>query len=79
MSHGFEGEGKNQVLAEALGISEEDAEQYVTIDTNESDDGLIYGYIAIFDDSTPQAVLDAAGVGRDRSVDLGPNVFDEEE
>lgn len=79
MSHGFEGEGSNKVVADALGISEEDVEQYVTLDTNESDDGLVYSHIAIFSDATPQEVLEAAGVGDDLWVDLGPNIFDEEE
>ncbi|MDD1966143.1 hypothetical protein NPS29_12510 [Pseudomonas putida] len=79
MGHGFEGEANNKALAEALGISEEEIEQYVTVDTNESDDGLIYSYIATFHDSTPKSVLEAAGVGDDLTVELSPNVFDEEE
>ncbi len=79
MSHGFEGEQSNRTLANALGISEEHAEQYVTIDTNESDDGLVYSYIATFHESTPKEILEAAGVGDDLTVELGPNVFDEEE
>ena len=79
MSHGFEGEASSKSIADTLGISEEDFEQYVTIDTNESNDGQVYSYIAIFDKSTPQSVLDAAGVGDDFSLDLGLNIFDEEE
>lgn len=79
MGHGFEGEASNRSVAEALGISEESVEQYVTIDTNESEDGLIYSYIANFDSATPRDVLEAAGVNDDFSVDLGPNIFDEEE
>jgi len=37
----------------------------VTIDTNESDDGHVYNYIAVFNEATPPEVLAAAGVGED--------------
>ncbi|WOE77514.1 hypothetical protein RZO07_19600 [Pseudomonas protegens] len=77
MSHGFEGDADNSAVARALGISEEDVDNYVTIDTNESDDGLVYNYIAVFSDSTPREVLEAAGVGEDDlSVELSVNIFD---
>lgn len=79
MSHGFEGDEKNDVIAKVLGITAEQVEQYVTIDTNESDDGMLYSYIATFDDSTPLEIRQAAGAGGDYSVELGPNAFDEEE
>lgn len=79
MSHGNEGEGSSQVLAEKLGITVEEVEQYVTLSTNESDDGLVYGYIVILDPSTPLDVLKKAGANSDRTVDLGPNIFDKEE
>ncbi len=80
MGHGYEGEASNSAVAKALGISEEDVDNYVTIDTNESDDGLVYNYIAVFNDATPPRVLAAAGVGDDDlSVELSVNFFDEEE
>lgn len=79
MSHGFEGEESNDVIARALGITEEQVDQYVTLNQNESDDGLLYSYIAEFDESTPLKVRQTAGAGDGFSVDLGPNVFDEEE
>lgn len=79
MSHGFEGDEGNEVLAAELGISVDQVEQYVTLETNESDDGLLYGYIARFDESTPPEILKAAKAGSDLGVDLGPNIFDEEE
>lgn len=80
MGHGYEGEAGNSAIAKALGITEDDVDNYVTIDTNESDDGLIYNYIAVFDEATPVEVLKAAGVGEDDlSVELSVNTFDEEE
>ena len=80
MSHGFEGDEKSDVIGKILGITAEQAEQYVTIDTNESDDGLIYNYIAVFDEATPPEVLEAAGVSAgDLSVEISVNDFDEEE
>lgn len=80
MGHGYEGEAGNSAVAKALGISEEDVDNYVTIDTNESDDGLVYNYIAVFNEATPPEVLAAAGVGEDDlSAELSVNVFDEEE
>lgn len=69
----------NAAVAEVLGISIEDVESYVTIDANESDDGALYGYIANFSESTPLNVRQAAGLGDGFSIDLDPNVFDEEE
>lgn len=79
MGHGFEGDADHSAVASALGISEEDVENYVTIDTNESDDGLIYSYIAVFSESTPLEVLQAAGVDEDDlSVELSVNIFDKE-
>lgn len=80
MSHGFEGDGQSDAVAKILGITAEQAEQYVTIDTNESDDGLIYNYIAVFDEATPSEVLEAAGASAgDLSVEISINAFDEEE
>lgn len=80
MGHGYEDDAGSSAVAKALGISEEDVDNYVTIDTNESEDGLVYNYIAIFDESTPPGVLAAAGVGEDElSVELSVNIFDEEE
>ncbi len=79
MSHGFEGDGSNDMLARMLDISVEDVENYVTLDTNESDEGQLYSYVAIFDRSTPQHVLEAAGAEGSYSVQLSVNIFDEEE
>lgn len=79
MSHGFEGDEQSDAIARILGITAEQVEQYVTIDTNESDEGMLYSYIATFDESTPLEVRQAAGAGDGYSLDLGPNVFDEEE
>lgn len=69
----------NAVAAEALGISIEDVENYVTFEPNESDDGELYSYIAVFDESTPLEVRQAAGLGDGFSIDLGPNAFAVEE
>lgn len=79
MSHGFEGEQSSEKLAQELGISVEDVDAYVTITTNESNDGLVYDYLATFDPSTPREILEAAGAAGDHSVSLGVNFFDEEE
>lgn len=79
MSHGFEGEIGDAAVARKLGISVDDYNSYVTIDTNESDDGLIYSYIVTFDKSTPVAVLEAAGASGDYTLELSANAFDEEE
>ena len=79
MSHGFEGDEGNEVLAAELGISVDQVEQYVTLEANESDDGLLYGYTVRFDDATPPDIRGAAGAGEGFTVDLGPNIFDEEE
>ncbi|MEG0858653.1 MAG: hypothetical protein RSG79_03620 [Pseudomonas sp.] len=68
----------NAVAAEVLGISVEDVERYVTIDANESDEGVLYGYIASFCESTPLDVRQAAGLGDGFSIDLDPGVFDDE-
>lgn len=78
MSHGFEGDAQSDAVSKILGITAEQAEQYVTIDTNESDDGLIYNYIAVFDEATPREVLEAAGADG-LSVEISVNAFDEEE
>lgn len=67
----------NATLAEVLGVSIEDVENYVTIDTDQSDDGALYGYIANFAESTPLDVRQAAGLGDGFSIDLGPNIFAE--
>ena len=72
-------EASNKRIAEILGISEDDASSYVTIDTNASDDGLVYNYIAVFDESTPAHVLEAAGADEGRSAQISVNAFDEEE
>ena len=79
MSHGFEGDEGNEILADVLSISEDHVERYVTLEANESDDGLLYGYTARFDDSTPLDIRQAAGAGDGFTVELGPNTFDEEE
>ncbi|HDS1779418.1 TPA: hypothetical protein QEM49_003966 [Pseudomonas putida] len=79
MSHGFEGEIGSAKIAKLLGISVDDADAYVTIDTNESDDGLVYSYIANFDRSTPKSVLEVAGAEGTYFVELSANAFDEEE
>ncbi|WP_339477374.1 hypothetical protein [Pseudomonas sp. RL_5y_Pfl2_69] len=79
MSHGFEGDEGNETLARELSISVDQVEQYVTLEANESDDGLLYGYTVRFEDSTPLDIRQAAGAGDGFTVDLGPNVFDEEE
>lgn len=79
MSHGFEDEASNDVLARMLDISVEDVENYVTLDTNESDDGQLYSYVAVFDRATPKNVLEAAGAEGSYSVQLSVNIFDEED
>lgn len=79
MSHGFEGDFDSQAVADELEISAEDVEQYVTIERNESDDGNLYGYDAVFSRDTPLEIRQAAGAGDSFMVRMGPNVFDEEE
>lgn len=79
MSHGFEGDEGNEALAAELGISVDQVEQYTTLEANESDDGLLYGYTVRFDDETPLAIREAAGAGEGFTVELSPNIFDEEE
>lgn len=66
----------NATVAEVLGISIEDVENFVTIDKDASEDGALYGYIASFAESTPLNVRHAAGLGDGFSIDLAPDVFD---
>lgn len=66
-------------LAIELGISESDLEQLsYDIQTNESNDGLIYDYILAFDDSCPLEILDSIeGLSSNNTIRVSVNAFDE--
>lgn len=66
-------------LAEELGISENDLEQLsYEVQANESNDGLIYDYILMFDDSCPPYILNnIKGLSNDRTIRVSANAFDE--
>lgn len=66
-------------LAAELGISDSDLEQLsYEIQTNESNDGLIYDYILTFDESCPQEILETIeGLSDDNTIRVSVNAFDE--
>ena len=72
-----QGEMADRHLASELGITyEELSELEWDIDTNESKDGLVYGYIVTFTDSSPKKILDKIkGLEDGRVVRLSPSAF----
>lgn len=66
-------------LALELGISESDLKQLdYEVQTNESNDGLIYDYILTFDDACPPEILEKIeGLSDDNTVWVSVNAFDE--
>ncbi|MBL6987852.1 MAG: hypothetical protein ISR72_12615 [Methylobacter sp.] len=68
-------------LASELGMTyEELCELEWDIDTNESNDGLVYEYIVTFTDSSPRNILDKIeGLEDGRVVRLSPSVFVDED
>ncbi|MCI5208484.1 MAG: hypothetical protein D3910_06755 [Candidatus Electrothrix sp. ATG2] len=73
-------EASDRKLAAELGISyEELCELEWDIDTNESDDGLVYSYVVTFSDSSPKDILDKVdGLEDGRVVYLSPSAFSDE-
>ncbi|PHM11081.1 hypothetical protein [Nostoc sp. 'Peltigera malacea cyanobiont' DB3992] len=69
----------NQKLASELGISyDELLELEWDIDTNESDDGLIYEYIVTFSEESPKKILNKIeGIEDGYIVRLQPSSFEE--
>ncbi|MEH2209184.1 hypothetical protein [Nostoc sp.] len=69
----------NQKLASELGISYDDLlELEWDIDTNESDDGLIYEYIVTFSEESPKKILNKIeGIEDGNIVRLQPSSFEE--
>lgn len=66
-------------LATELGISDEDLEQLsYEVQTNESNDGLIYDYILTFDESNPPEFLEQIkGLSDNNTIRISANAFDE--
>lgn len=66
-------------LALELGISESDLKQLdYEVQTNESNDGLIYDYILTFDDACPPEILEKIeGLSDDDTIRVSVNAFDE--
>ena len=66
-------------LALELGISESDLEQLdYDVQTNESNDGLIYDYMLTFDDACPPEILEKIeGLSDDNTRWVSVNAFDE--
>ncbi len=72
-------EAFDRKLAVELGISyEELCELEWDIDTNESDDGLVYSYIVTFSDSSPKDILDKVDGLEDGRVVLSLSAFSDE-
>jgi hypothetical protein len=69
----------NQKLASELGISyDELLELEWDIDTNESNDGLIYEYIVTFSEESPKKILNKIeGIEEGYIVRLPPSSFEE--
>lgn len=68
-------------LAKLLGITyDELCETDWHIETDESKDGLLYGYVVYFEDSSPKHILDKIeGLDKDNQVWLSPHDLDDEE
>lgn len=68
-------------LAKLLGITyDELCETDWHIETDESKDGLVYGYVVYFEDSSPKHILDKIeGLDKDNQVWLSPHDLDDEE
>lgn len=66
-------------LSIELGISDDDIEQLsYEVQTNESNDGLIYDYILTFDESNHQEILDQIeGLTSENTIRVSMNAFDE--
>lgn len=66
-------------LAIELGISDDDLEQLsYEVQTNESNDGLIYDYILTLDESNPPEILELIeGLLDDNTIRVSMNAFDE--
>lgn len=68
-------------LAKLLGITyDELCETDWHMETDESKDGLVYGYVVYFEDSSPKHILDKIeGLDKDNQVWLSPHDLDDEE
>jgi hypothetical protein len=68
-------------LAKLLGITyDELCETEWHIETDESKDNLVYGYVVYFEDSSPRHILDKIeGLNKDNQVWLSPHDLDDEE
>lgn len=75
------GQRQQNPLAEELGISDSDLEQLsYDVQTNESNDGLVYDYILIFDESCSPEILETIeGLSEDNTIRVSVNAFDEPE
>jgi hypothetical protein len=72
---------EDENLAKLLGITyDELCETDWHIETNESNDDLIYGYVVYFDKNSPRHILDKIdGLNADNQVWISPHVFSDEE
>ena len=72
---------EDENLAKLLGITyDELCETDWHIETDESKDGLVYGYVVYFEDSSPKHILDKIeGLDKDNQVWLSPHDLDDEE
>lgn len=71
---------ENELLAEKLGLTyDELCETDWHIETDESNDGLIYGYIVYFHDAPKHILKKIIGLNPDNQVWLSPNEFENEE
>lgn len=72
---------EDEKLAELLGITyDELIETEWHIETDESKDGLVYGYVVYFEDSSPKHILKKIkGIDKDNQVWLSPHDLDDEE
>lgn len=63
-------EKRSQALADALGISKDEVEQWVIDDYPEtSDDGLVYGHVVEISEDAPTDLIQKLG---GTSVNIGP-------
>lgn len=70
-------EKRIQALADALGISKDEVDQWVTDDYPEaSGDGLIYGHVVEISEDAPADLIKKLG---GTSLNIGPLQVDEEE
>lgn len=72
---------EDENLAKLLGITyDELCETDWHIETDESKDGLVYGYVVYFEDSSPKHILNKIkGLDKDNQVWLSPHDLDDEE